>query len=272
MVQLEIFSFYVCGERILVKVSIVTVSYNSAKTIKDTIESVLLQDYISIEYIIIDGGSNDSTMGIIQEYEDRIETVISESDNGIYDAMNKGIQLATGDIVGILNSDDIFENSFVISDVIKHFKSNPTVSLVFGDVVFLDPINTENITRFYSSENFRRWKLRFGWMPPHPATFIKKSAYEKVGNYAINYKISADYELFVRMLMVHKLAYYQMNKVLVRMRAGGVSTSGFKSSLLLNSEIVKACKNNGVYTNLFLVLLKIPLKCLELLKKPKGVS
>lgn len=254
------------------KISIITVCFNSEKTIRDTIESVIAQDYTDIEYIIVDGGSNDSTMSIIQEYEDSINTVITELDKGIYDAMNKGIKLATGDVIGILNSDDIFENSLVISDVIKLFKSIPTVSLIFGDVVIVDPIKTENIIRFCSSENFRRWKLRFGWMPPHPATFIKKTVYEQVGNYSLDYKISADYELFVRMLMVNQLNYSRMNKILVRQRAGGVSTSGFKSSLLLNSEIVEACKINGVYTNLFLVLLKIPFKLLELVKKPKGVS
>ena len=254
------------------KISIITVCFNSEKTIRDTIESVIAQDYTDIEYIIVDGGSNDSTMSIIQEYEDSINTVITEIDKGIYDAMNKGIKLATGDVIGILNSDDIFENSLVISDVIKLFKSIPSVSLIFGDVVIVDPIKTENIIRFCSSKNFRRWKLRFGWMPPHPATFIKKTVYEQVGNYSLDYKISADYELFVRMLMVNQLNYSRMNKILVRQRAGGVSTSGFKSSLLLNSEIVEACKINGFYTNLFLVLLKIPFKLLELVKKPKGVS
>jgi glycosyltransferase involved in cell wall biosynthesis len=256
----------------LVKISIITVCFNSAKTIRDTIESVLSQDYPEIEYIIIDGLSKDNTMNIVSEYNNKITKVISEPDRGIYDAMNKGIKLSTGDVIGILNSDDFFEYHAVISEVVNCFKSEPKASLVFGDVVFVEPNNTQNIMRFYSSEKFRSWKLRFGWMPPHPATFIKRSAYEQVGDYSIDYKISADYELFVRMLMVHKLAYARIDKVLVRMRAGGISTSGIKSSLLLNSEIVKACKINGVYTNLFFVLLKIPFKFLELLKKPTGVS
>lgn len=255
----------------MLKVSIITVCFNSDETIKDTIESVLSQDYTEIEYIIVDGVSTDNTLNIISEYSNKISKVISENDKGIYDAMNKGIQQSTGDIVGILNSDDFFENSFVISDVIKHFKSEPDVSMVFGDVVFVDPKNTQNITRFYSSENFRCWKLRFGWMPPHPATFIKKSAYNQVGDYILDYKISADYELFVRMLIVHKLAYSRINQVIVRMRTGGISTSGIKNSFLLNSEIVKACKRNRVYTNLFFVLLKIPFKILEVFRRPKDV-
>jgi glycosyltransferase involved in cell wall biosynthesis len=250
------------------KVSIITVCYNSEKTIRDTIESVLSQDYQWIEYIIIDGGSSDNTLNIIREYRVKIAKIFSEPDDGIYDAMNKGLRFSSGDIVGILNSDDYYENSSVISDVVHHFGSNPNVGLIFGDVVFVDPVDTDNITRFYGSKAFRSWKLRFGWMPPHPATFIKKTSYEKVGNYAVDYKISADYELFVRMLMVHKLNFSRINQVLVRMRAGGVSTSGFKSKIVLNSEIVKACKSNGIYTNLFLVLLKIPFKILEVLKKP----
>ena len=254
------------------KISIITICFNSEETIRDTIESVLSQDYPEIEYVIIDGLSKDNTMNIVSEYNNKISKIISEPDQGIYDAMNKGIQLSTGDVIGMLNSDDFFEYPSVISDVVNRFKSEPKASLVFSDVVFVEPSNTQNIMRFYSSEKFRRWKLRFGWMPPHPATFIKRSAYEQVGDYSIDYKISADYELFVRMLMVHRLAYSRIDKVLVRMRAGGISTAGIKSSLLLNTEIVKACKKNGVYTNLFFVLLKISFKFFELLKKPMEVS
>lgn len=250
------------------KISIITVCYNSDRTIRDTIESVLLQDYPHIEYIIVDGVSKDNTLGIINQYATKISKVISEPDNGIYDAMNKGIQLSTGSIIGILNSDDFFENSKVVSEVVKEFILNPAVSCVFGDVVFVDPNETNKITRFYSSKGFRPWKLRFGWMPPHPATFIKREVYQELGNYAVEYKISADYEFFVRMLLVHHLSYSRIDKVLIKMRAGGVSTSGIKSSLLLNLEIVKACKSNGIYTNFYLVLSKLPFKILEMLKRP----
>jgi len=254
------------------KISIITVCYNSEETIKDTIESVLSQDYPDIEHIIIDGQSTDKTMQTISEYKDKISKIISEPDHGIYDAMNKGIKLATGDIVGILNSDDFFDDTKVISDVVSCFNSKPEAHLIFGDVVFVDPLNTRKITRYYSSKKFRPWKLRFGWMPPHPATFIKKSAYDKVGQYSLQYRISSDYEFFIRILMVHKLSSTRINKVLVRMRAGGVSTSGIKSSFLLNNEIVKGCRENGVYTNSIFLLLKVPFKILELIKRPKGVS
>jgi glycosyltransferase involved in cell wall biosynthesis len=257
---------------VTLKISIITVCYNSEKTIRDTIESVLSQSYLEIEYIIIDGKSTDNTMDIISEYQNKIAKIISAPDQGIYDAMNKGIRLATGDVIGILNSDDFFVSPGVITNVVNSFKSEPNSSLVFGDVILVEPLNTLKITRYYSSKRFSPWKLRFGWMPPHPASFFKRSAYEQVGNYSLDYKIASDYEMFVRMLMVHKISYSRINKVLVRMRAGGLSTSGVKSSFLLNSEIVKACKRNGIYTNIFFVLLKIPFKVLELFRKPKELT
>lgn len=254
------------------KISVITVCYNSVATIRDTIESVLEQDYSNIEYIIVDGGSSDDTLNIIRKYKNSIDVMISEPDRGIYDAMNKGIQSSSGDIICFLNSDDFYENPNVISDVVDQFKSNPDSSLIFGDVVFVEPFNAEKIVRYYNSVNFKAWKLRFGWMPPHPASFFKRSAYERVGKFSLDYKISADYELFVRMLLVHKLNYTRINKVLVKMRAGGISTSGIKNSLLLNSEIVRACKSNGIYTNVVFILLKVPFKLLELLKKPMDLS
>lgn len=255
-----------------VRISIVTVCFNSEISIRGTIESVLAQNYKNIEYIIVDGDSNDGTLGIIREYESSISTVISEPDKGIYDAMNKGIQSATGDVIGILNSDDFYASPNVISEVVNQFKSKPDSNMVFGDVVFVEPSNTEKIVRYYDSRKFKSWKLRFGWMPPHTASFIKRSAYVQVGTYSLEYKIAADYEFFVRMLMVYKLSCSRVDNVLVKMRTGGISTSGFKSSLLLNTEIVKACKSNGVYTNLFFVLLKTPFKILELIRRPKDIT
>jgi len=245
------------------KVSIITVCFNSAKTIRDAIESVLSQNYTDIEYIIVDGASKDSTLSIVGEYASRIAKVISEPDRGIYDAMNKGIAAATGDIIGILNSDDFYESNDAIAYLVHQFARFPKADLIYGDVVFCKVEDTKAVTRTYRASHFRSWKLRFGWMPPHPATFMRRRAYELVGAYSLDYKISADYEIFVRMLYSNKLNYRWVNKVIVRMRQGGVSTSGIKSSLLLNREIVKACKNNGLYTNLAFVLTKIPFKFLE---------
>lgn len=254
------------------KISIITVCYNSEATIRDTIESVLSQSYSNIEYIVVDGASKDGTMAIVNEYKDRIAKIVSEPDKGIYDAMNKGLSFATGDVIGILNSDDYYETFNVIEGVVRCFEQSPNSDLVFGDVVFVQPEDLQRVVRFYRAGHFQSWKLRFGWMPPHPATFIRKRAYERAGGYSLGYKISADFEMFVRLLLVHQLNFSKIDKVLVRMRAGGISTSGVRSSVRLNSEIVRACRDNGVYTNIFFVLSKIPFKLVELLKKPSGGS
>lgn len=252
------------------KVSIITVCYNSEKTIRDTIRSVLSQDHDDIEYVIVDGASRDGTMAIVSEYKDSLAVVISERDQGIYDAMNKGIAAASGEIVGILNSDDFYEGNHVISDMVAAFKRDPQLDVVFGDVVFVQPDQLSQIRRHYRAGHFKAWKLRFGWMPPHPGTFIKRAAYARVGDYSLQYKIAADYEMFVRLLHVNKCRYHWINRVIVRMRLGGVSTAGIKSSILLNQEIVRACRANGLYTNLSLVLSKIPFKLMELVRRPSS--
>ena len=251
------------------KISIITVCYNSEDTIQDTIKSVLTQTYPNIEYIIVDGASNDATLSIINSYKSKISKLVSEPDKGIYDAMNKGVQLSTGDIIGILNSDDFFEDDNVVEAIAQSFEQRPESDLIFGDVVFVNPKRLDKIIRHYSASHFKTWKLRFGWMPPHPATFIRYTAYQKTGFYSLDYKIASDYELFIRLLMVNHFKFSYLNKVLVRMRSGGVSTSGFKSNIFLNKEIIKACRTNGIYTNIFFVLTKIPFKLFELVRKPR---
>jgi glycosyltransferase involved in cell wall biosynthesis len=241
------------------KVSIITVCFNSAKTIRDTIESVLSQDYPDIEYIVIDGGSNDQTLKIVRGYSDRIAVIVSEKDRGIYDAMNKGIALASGEIVGMLNSDDIYMNEHAVSELMKKMQDAKSDS-VFADLVIVDPDDLNKVLRYYDSSYFNPKKFRFGWMPAHPTFFVKKSLYDKVGPYSLDYQISADYEMLIRLLWVQKASYAYLQKPVVRMRYGGASTADLSRNLLLNREIVQACKANGIYTNLFLVLLKIPAK------------
>ena len=248
------------------KVSIITVCFNSTKTIRDTIESVISQDYPNIEYIIIDGGSSDETVAIVKEYADRIAVIVSESDRGIYDAMNKGVALASGDIVGMLNSDDVYMNEHAVSELMKTMQDARTDS-VFADLVIVDPIDLGKILRYYDSSYFTPSKFRFGWMPAHPTFFVKKGLYDKVGPYSLDYKISADYEMLIRLLWVEKATYTYLPKPVVKMRHGGASTSGLGRNWLLNKEIVKACKANGIYTNMAILALKIPRKLLSLLKK-----
>lgn len=254
------------------RVSIITVCFNSAATLRDTIESVLAQSGAEIEYIVVDGASDDGSQEILQEYRDRIATIISEPDRGIYDAMNKGIAASTGDVIGILNSDDFFASSNTVADVVAVFKEERIADVVFGDVVFVSPDDLMTVKRYYSSKRFRPWKLRFGYMPPHPGTFVRRQAYEKVGLYRLDYRISADYEMFVRLLIIARLPYRRIDKVLVHMRPGGLSTSGLRSTIALNREIIRACVENGLYTNWLFILPKVPFKLLEFVRRPRETT
>lgn len=249
------------------KISLVTVTFNSGKTLRDTIQSVLFQSYPDIEYIIVDGKSNDNTISIIKEYESLFRgrlTWISETDHGIYDAMNKGIRMATGDVVGIINSDDLYHRADVINKVAEAFQ-NSQVQVVYGDVRFVHPKNLSKTVRYYSSESFYAKKFRYGFMPAHPTFFTYKKNFEEFGYYKIDYKIAADYELLIRFLYVHRLKSRYLPFDFMKMRTGGVSTVSVKSNLLLNKEIVRACRENGIWTCMPLLFLKYFIKVFELL-------
>ncbi len=241
------------------KVSIITVSFNSAKTIADTIESVLSQDFPEIEYIIVDGNSSDDTVKIIRQYENRISKWISEKDQGMYDAMNKGIAMATGDIIGILNSDDVYMNNHVISDLMALLEKQKA-QVVFADLILVDQGDDNKVLRYYDSGHFHPDKFRYGWMPAHPTVFVRRELYQKVGPFSTSYQIAADYEMLIRMLAIQKAPYAYLPKPVVRMRSGGASTAGLSRNWILNQEIVRACKENGIYSNMVMLLLKIPAK------------
>ena len=241
------------------KVSIITVSYNSARTIRETIESVLSQDYPNLEYLVVDGGSTDGTLSILREYADRITRWVSEKDQGMYDAMNKGIAMASGDVIGILNSDDTYMTKHVVSKMIQALTA-AQADVVFADLILVDQHHPEKVLRYYDSGNFKPSKFRYGWMPAHPTVFIRKSIYDAVGPFATDYKIAADYEMLIRILAVHTASYCYVAKPIVRMRSGGASTAGWSRNLILNQEIVRACRANGIQTNMGLLLLKIPAK------------
>lgn len=250
------------------KFSLVTVSYNSTKTISDTIQSVLNQTYNDIEYIIVDGNSKDNTVEIIKEYEPKFNGRmhwISEPDKGLYDAMNKGIKMATGDVVGIINSDDFFSSSHVISDIVDCFKQND-IDALYGDVKFVNPDNLNKNVRYYSSKIFRPELFRFGFMPAHPSFYMKREMYIKYGLYELDYKIASDYDLLIRCLYKYKIKYKYLSSCFVTMRTGGVSTENWKSRIVLNKEIVKACKEYGIYTNMFFLSFKYLYKIFELRK------
>lgn len=248
------------------KVSIITVSYNSEKTIRDTIQSVLSQDYPDVEYIVIDGGSTDGTMDIVGQYRRHISRVVSEPDQGIYDAMNKGIALAEGDVIGFLNSDDMYMSSSAVTELMTPIKTQG-VDAAFADLIVVDAVDTEKVLRYYDSSYFSPKKFRFGWMPAHPTYFAKKSAYLSAGKYSLDYQIAADYEMLVRMLYVNQLKYAYIKKPLVKMRMGGASSASLRSNWILNCEIVRACRSNGIFTILPIVLLKIPQKLIGRFRK-----
>lgn len=243
----------------MLKISIITVCYNSVETIRDTIESVLSQEYPDIEYIIVDGASKDGTLKLISEYEGRISKVISESDKGIYDAMNKGVQAATGDFVGILNSDDVFAGSDVIQNLVAHLQNNPSADAVYADLVFVQRKEMDVVTRRYSSSGFSPWKVRFGFMIPHPTFYARRELFDKYGSYKLGYRVSADFELMAR-FMSKGVKMVRHSAVMVKMREGGISTTGFWWRIHQNLEIVRACRENGIYTNILLVAMKVPFK------------
>jgi len=242
-----------------VRISVITVAYNAEATIGDTLCSVVEQDYPYIEHIVVDGASTDSTLDIVRQYPS--VRWISEPDHGIYDAMNKGLAMASGDVVAILNADDMYAHHEVLSRVAKVL-ADKSLDLCFADLNFIN--EQEKVVRHYSSARFQPKQLRNGWMPAHPTLYVRKSFFDKVGKFRTDYKIAADYEWIVRAFSTLKASWKYVPEVWVNMRMGGVSTNSMKSRWVLNNEIVRACKENGIETSLGRVLMKIPLKLLEL--------
>ena len=247
------------------KVSIITVVYNRADVIRDTIESVLSQTYKNIEYIIIDGASTDGTMDVVNEYKDKISKIISEPDRGLYDAINKGIKEATGDVIGLIHSDDFYLDNLVIQRVVDTFKKE-NKHMLFADLLYIKGDNKDKVLRYYSAKNFTVKKLKYGFMPPHPTLFVKKEVYEKYGLYKIDYKIAADYEMFVRLLLVNKLSFSYIHLPIVKMRVGGVSSGGIRRKIECNIEVLRAIRSNGLKANHLVLLKKYPIKIIEIIK------
>jgi glycosyltransferase involved in cell wall biosynthesis len=248
------------------KISIITICYNSESTIEDTIKSVIAQDYDNVEYIIVDGLSKDSTMEIVERYKDGVATVISEKDKGIYDAMNKGVLAATGDIVGILNSDDFYADNTVLSAVAEKFESTGCETL-YADLVYVDRTDTEKVTRRWISGAYKKGCFRKGWMPPHPTFFTTKEAYNTHGIYNTDLRTSADYELMLRFMHKHELKVSYLNKIITKMRVGGQSNVTFKNRLTANKEDRLAWKINGLKAAPFTFIRKPLSKVVQFIKK-----
>ena len=249
------------------KLSIITATYNSERTLRDTMESILNQTFQDFEYIIVDGASKDATLDIIREYEPRFQgkmRYLSEPDKGIYDAMNKGFAMATGDVIGILNSDDFFTSEDVLQAVVDGF-AGEYVDAVYADIHFVGTDDLTKCVRYYSSGVFRPWMMRFGMIPAHPSFYCRKAVYDQYGSFDTTYRIAADFEILLRLIFIHRIRTRYVKKDFVTMRLGGASTTGYGSWSLIMKEHLQIMKRHGVVTNRFLLSLRYIYKLFEFL-------
>ena len=244
------------------KFSIITVCLNSEKTIAYTLNSVLNQTYKNIEHIIIDGGSNDKTLKIINIYPFKNKKIFKTSTKGIYSAINKGIEEATGEYICVLHSDDIFHNDEVIKKISKLIKENKKYKIFFGDVVYFRK-KISKISRFYPGSKFEVIDIKNGIIPPHTASFINKEIYNRFGNYKTNYTIASDFEFFLRILFIHKLRFFKCNEIFTRMKTGGLSGKNMFSYLVSTKEIIKSFKENKINFNYLKIISRFPLKIMQ---------
>lgn len=255
--------------REMLKISIITATYNSGKTVGDTLKSVLAQTYHDYELLVVDGASKDNTLEVVKKMEPLFEgrmRYISEPDKGIYDAMNKGIRMATGDVIGILNSDDFYTSDDALACIAETLE-NEKVDAVYGDIHYVNDEDLKKCVRYYSSKPFRRWMMRLGFMPAHPSFYCRKEVYEKFGAFdAENYRVAADFENLLRLIFVNKIKTHYISKDFVTMRTGGASSSGLESHKRIMRDHLKALKKNGVYSNIFLLGLRYLYKIGEILK------
>jgi len=244
-------------------VSVITVCYNSATTLAAALQSVAGQTWPHIEHIVIDGGSKDATHEILAQFP-HLAQVVSEPDKGIYDAMNKGLALARGDIICFLNADDQYASPEALATVAQEMAGHQLDALL-GDVAFFHPGKPDKVVRRYRSARFSPARLAWGWMPAHPALFLRRSVVDRVGKFRTDYRIAGDFEFIIRAFYQANLRYRHLSQVFVNMQTGGVSTAGLRSKILLNQEVLRACRDNGIRTNMLKILSKYPAKLLELI-------
>ena len=244
------------------KVSVITVCFNAAKTLERTLRSVRMQDWTNTEHIVIDGGSVDGSLEIINLFRSRLAYMVSEPDRGIYDAMNKGLAHASGDIICFLNADDYYVSENILSKVVEQMSMFELDALV-GDVGFISSKDGGKVIRRYRSDRFSVKRLAWGWMPAHPGLFLHKDVIQRVGQFKTDYRIAGDYEFIIRAFCKNFLKFRHLSEILVHMQSGGASTGGWRSKILLNKEVLRACRENELSTNIFKILSKYPAKILE---------
>lgn len=256
------------------KISLITITYNSESTISDTLKSVLSQSYTNIEYLIIDGLSKDNTLAIIKEYEPKFNAHmkwISEPDKGIYDAMNKGIHMATGDIVGILNSDDLFYDDNVIEDIVRTFESN-NIDCLYGNLKFVDAINTNKVVRTWKGSQHTTGAFLKGWHPAHPTFYVKRAVYEKYGVFDTSFDVSADFELMLRFIEKYQISNLYLDRDFVKMRMGGESTGSIAKIIQGNKNVLRAFKKNGFKVSPLYPIMRLFPKVVNIVKTKIGIK
>ena len=252
------------------KISLITATYNSAETLRDTMQSVLNQTFKDVDYIIVDGNSNDGTIDIVKEFEPQFEgrlRWVSEPVKGIYDAMNKGVKMAQGDVVGILNSDDFFASDNVLEKVNAAFLENPAIEGVYADVRYVDWHETGKTVRMFSGKDFTREKLCWGKMPPHPSFYVKRVCYDRFGLYSLDYPICSDYDMFVKMIWIGNINTLYINDIFVNMRSGGTSSNGIKVHRKIMKERMKCVREHNMPSNFFMQISRYFGKIFSLIKK-----
>lgn len=248
------------------KISVITVCFYSEATIAHTLQAVAAQTHPDVEHVIVDGGSRDGTVKLVETLGRNGRVILSEPDKGIYDAMNKGLRLATGDVICFLNADDMYADDGVLARV-DALMQQDRLDALYGDTEFVHPDNLHKPVRRYRSDRFRPDRIAWGWMPAHPALFLRRQVFERYGGFRPDYRIAGDFELVARIFHPGELVYQHVPEVLVRMRTGGISTGGLRSTLLLNREVLRACRENGIASNWLKILSKYPAKLLEFLRK-----
>lgn len=244
------------------KISLITVCFNNIDTIEDCLSSIKMQTYKNIEHIVIDGQSSDGTIEFLQSQRNQLAVLKSDIDKGIYDALNKGLNFVSGNVVGIVHADDFLVDRYSIEAVFNCFDKNPQADMIIANAYFFDPI-TKKTKRLYKSSNFKPWMMRFGFMPAHTATFIKKSVFDKYGTYNKNYISAGDFDLFVRLILNHNVSYAILDKTITAMSVGGTSTSGLISYWRSSREIMNALNNNEISSNWVFVLSRLPIKAFK---------